>query len=228
MNTADLSLFVGVDGIAQGEATGEWVAENAPEGARVLFLNGSPTDDNAVDFNEGYHSVLDPLIESGKLEMVGEDWVPGWDPQTAQSTFEQLLTKAGGDVDVVVVPWDDGAGVVSTVLRNEKLSDVLVTGGDANLAGLQRVLLGEQSMTVIRDDQTQSVVSAQAIAGLLKDGKVPSDLITGSADYGAGDVPTHLLTPKVYTIDNINELVDSGWVTKDDLCNGIPAGTGPC
>ena len=57
---------------------------------------------------------------------------------------------------------------------------------------------------------------------------MPSDLITGSADYGAGDVPTHLLTPKVYTIDNINELVDSGWVTKDDLCNGIPAGTGPC
>lgn len=228
-NSPNVALYVSPDGTEQGKITGEYVAEKTQKGDRIMFLNGSPTDNNAKLYHEGYHGVLDPLIKSGERELAGEAWTTGWDPQTAQRNVEQLLTTAQNKVDALVIPWDDGAGVAAQALKAQGLTDqVVLTGGDATAAALQRILLGTQTMTVLRDDREEARISAQATAGLLTDGKVPSSLVTGTVNNGAADIPAALLTPKIYDINNVAELVTDGWVTKEELCQGIPAGTGPC
>ena len=227
-NTDKVALYVSPDGEVQGRITGEYVAANTEPGDRIMFLNGSPTDNNATLYHQGYHGVLDPMIASGERAAAGEEWTTGWDPQIAQRNVEQLLTTSQNQVDALVVPWDDGAGVAAAALQAQSLTGrVLVTGGDATTAALQRILLGTQTMTVLRDDREESRIAAQAAAGLLSDNAVPEDLITGTVDNGAGQIPAALLTPTVIDIDNIGTLVEDGWVSKDELCTGIAAGVGP-
>jgi len=224
-----LAYYVSVDGRTIGELQGKWLADKTKQGDNLAVINGSPTDDNARLFNEGYMSVLDPLFASGERSKVYEASTPGWEPPKAQREMEQALTKTDNNIDGVLSANDGMAGGIIAALDAQKLAGkVPVTGLDATTEALQLILRGKQGMSVWRSLREQSDKAAQLVAALISGKQAPAGLVTGSVNNGQMDVPWATVTPQVIDATNIQLVIDDGAATKEQVCAGIPAGTGPC
>ncbi len=217
-------------GRLQGEGLVKAVAEAGLTNPRVAVLNGSPTDNNATLFANGYNSVITPLFDSGEWTLVDDQSVPDWDNQQALIIFEQMLTAANGEIDAAVAANDGLGGAVSSALKNQGLAQIPVTGQDATAAGIQRVLAGEQSMTVYKAIKAE----AEAAAGLaiaLLNGDDTSAMVTGAVNNGTNDIPSVLLVPVSVTKDNIEEtVIADGFRSWEEICIGDYAaycGDGP-
>lgn len=202
---------------AQAEGT---IASDEP--VRVAVLNGSPTDNNATLFKNGYDSVINPLFESGEWEEVDDQSVPNWDNQEALVIFEQMVTAAGGDIDAAVAANDGLGGAVAEALGNQGLDFIPVTGQDATAAGIQRILLGQQSMTVYKAIRAEARAAAGLAIAIVNNNQPAIDLlVNGSVNNGTNDIPSILLVPVSVTIDNINEtVIADGFRTAEELCTG--------
>lgn len=217
--------YVSFDNEAVGRLQGEGLvaaveAAGLPSPVRVAVLNGSPTDNNATLFKNGYDSVINPLFESGEWIEVDDQSVPGWDNQQALVIFEQMLTAAGGDIDAAIAANDGLAGAVAAALANQGLPYIPVTGQDATVAGIQRILAGQQSMTVYKAIKAEAEAAAALAIGLLR-GEDVSDLVTGTVNNGTNDIPSVLLVPVSVTIDNIAEtVIADGFRTWEEICVG--------
>jgi len=226
IRNAPLGYYVSFDSVTVGKAEASWIADHTQQGARLVIINGSPTDDNAHLVNEGIHSVLDPLFQSKARVLVAEQWTPGWDPTKAQQEMEQILTKANNGVDGVVSANDGMAGGIIAALKAQGMSGtVKTTGQDASLEGIQNVILGNQGVTAFKDFRLQAPAAAEIAAAVLK-GQKPTN-ITGSVNNGKVDVPSVML--KVVPIDqaNVKMLVTNGWIDSqygsvDKVMQGLP------
>ena len=202
-------------------------AQNAKKGARLVIINGSPTDDNAHLVNQGIHSVLDPLFKSGARVKVAEQWTPGWDPTKAQSEMEQILTKANNGVDGVVSANDGMAGGIIAALKAQGLQGkVPTTGQDASLEGVQNVVLGTQGVTVFKDIRTQATAAAQIVADILN-AKTPTN-INAHVNNSQVSVPSVMLNVVGVDKANVNTLVSNGWIDSQfgglgKVCTGLPS-----
>ncbi len=217
--------YVSFDNEAVGRLQGEGLvaaveAAGIPSPVRVAVLNGSPTDNNATLFKNGYDSVINPLFESGEWVEVDDQSVPGWDNQQALVIFEQMLTAAGGEIDAAIAANDGLAGAVAAALANQGLPYIPVTGQDATVAGIQRILAGQQSMTVYKAIKAEAEAAAALAIGLLR-GEDVSGLVTGVVNNGTNDIPSVLLVPVSVTIDNIAEtVIADGFRTWEEICVG--------
>ena len=124
------------------------------------MLNGSPTDNNATLFAQGYNSILKPKFDSGDYKLVDDQSVPDWDNQKGGQIFEQMLTKAGGKIDGVLAANDGLGGAAIAVLQKNNLQ-VPVTGQDATVDGLRNILAGDQCMTVYKAVKTEADAAAE-------------------------------------------------------------------
>lgn len=208
--------YVSFDNTKVGELQGEGLAQClGDEDADLIYLNGSPTDNNATLFSEGAHSVLD---KNSKYKNVGEQAVPDWDNEQAVTIFEQLYTKVDGNVQGVYAANDGLAGSVISILeKNGKAGEVPVTGQDATVEGLQNILKGDQCMSVYKSAKQEAGALAEAAIALAKGDKAETNGTTEDSD-GGREVPSILLTPQSITKDNVKDVVDDGGVSKDDLC----------
>jgi D-xylose transport system substrate-binding protein len=208
-------------GLLQGEGLVAAVeAAGLPTPVRVAVLNGSPTDNNATLFKNGYDSVINPLFESGVWVEVDDQSVPDWDNQQALVIFEQILTAAGGDIDAAIAANDGLAGAIIAALENQGLPYIPVTGQDATVGGIQNILAGKQSMTVYKAIKAEAEAAAALAIALLK-GEDTSGLVTGAINNGTNDIPSVLLVPVSVTIDNIAEtVIADGFRTWDEICVG--------
>ncbi len=207
-------------GRLQGEGLVAAVEAAGLENPRVAVLNGSPTDNNATLFANGYHSVIDEKFDSGEWTKVDEQSVPDWDNQQALIIFEQMLTAAGGEIDAAIAANDGLAGAVYAALANQGLDPIPVTGQDATVGGIQNILAGRQSMTVYKAIKAEAEAAA-ALAVALLTGADTSELATGSVNNGTNDVPSVLLVPVSVTADNIAEtVIADGFRTWDEICVG--------
>ena len=207
-------------GRLQGEGIVKAIEEAGIESPRVAVLNGSPTDNNATLFANGYNSVITPYFDSGDWTLVDDQSVPDWDNQQALVIFEQMLTAAGGEIDAAVAANDGLGGAVSAALKNQGLDQIPVTGQDATAAGIQRVLAGEQSMTVYKAIKAEAEAAA-ALAIALLNGEDTSGLVTGSVNNGTNDIPSVLLVPVSVTKDNVEEtVIADGFRTWEEICVG--------
>ena len=217
--------YVSFDNESVGRLQGEGLvaaveAAMLPSPVRVAVLNGSPTDNNATLFKNGYDSVINPLFESGEWVEVDDQSVPGWDNQQALVIFEQMLTAAGGEIDAAIAANDGLAGSVAAALANQGLPYIPVTGQDATAAGIQRILAGQQSMTVYKAIKAEAEAAAALAIGLLR-GEDVSDLVTGAVNNGTNDIPSVLLVPVSVTVDNIAEtVIADGFRTWEEICVG--------
>ncbi|MGH2944300.1 MAG: sugar ABC transporter substrate-binding protein, partial [Solirubrobacteraceae bacterium] len=116
----------------------------------VAVLNGSPTDNNATLFKQGYDSVIDPKFKSGAWTEVADQSVPEWDNQKALTIFEQMLQKASNNVDGVLAANDGLGNAAISALKQRRLKQIPVTGQDATLQGIQNIVNGDQCMTVYK------------------------------------------------------------------------------
>lgn len=226
IRNSPLAYYVSFDSVAVGKAEARWMATHTAKGARIVIINGSPTDDNAHLVNTGIHSVFNPLFKSGARVKVAEQWTPGWDPTKAQTEMEQILTKAGNKVDGVVSANDGMAGGIIAALKAQGMQGkVMTTGQDASLEGVQNVVLGTQGVTVFKDFRLQAPAAAQITAAILKGAK-PAN-INATVSNGQVKVPSVML--KVVPIDksNVKTLVANGWIKSQfgslaKVCKGLP------
>lgn len=219
------SYYVSFDNVKVGELQGQGLAEAmkaAPQGANVIEIEGSPTDNNATLFHEGQQKVLKPLYDSGKLKLVQSQPIDNWDNQKGGQVFEQILTSNGGKVDGVVAANDGLAGAVITILKKVGLAGkVPVTGQDATPDGLQAVLRGDQYMTVFKPIKDEAEAAAKLAAALAKGDTAAADaLATGKTkdDKGNREVKSVLLTAQLITKDKVKSVVDAGFVKAADIC----------
>ena len=207
-----------VVGRIQGEGLVAAIEAAGIENPSVGVLNGSPTDNNATLFKSGYDSVIDPLFESGEWTEVDDQSVPDWDNQQALVIFEQMLTAENGEIDAAIAANDGLAGAVFAALNNQGLDPIPVTGQDATVPGIQRILADQQSMTVYKAIKAQAEAAAELAIALLR-GEDTSSLVTGTINNGTNDIPSILLEPVAVTKDNIAETVIADeFRTWDEIC----------
>jgi D-xylose transport system substrate-binding protein len=201
-------------GTLQGTALAECLGD---EPANIIYLNGSPTDNNATLFAQGAHEVLDPMTN---YTVVGEQAVPDWDNEEAAVIFQQLYTAADGKVDGVLAANDGLGGAAIGVLEaNGQAGEVPVTGQDATVEGLQNVLAGTQCMTVYKSAKAQAAALAETAIALLNGEEIETNGTTEDAT-GGRDVPSVLLDPVSITKDNVKDVIDDGGQSAADVCSG--------
>lgn len=223
VNDADLDYVVKFDnfkqGVVQGEAMVSRLKELGDQAGPIVTISGAPTDANAKPLKEGAASVVD---KSGVKVAKAYD-TPDWSPDKAQLEMEQALTAVGKDsVKGVLVANDGMAGGAIAALKGAGVEPIPpVTGLDAELAAVQRILRGEQYMTVYLDVEKEARTAASLAATLAQGKPVPSGLVTGKLNNGKQDVPGALLDPTPVTADEIKAvLIDSGYLRVAELCTG--------
>ena len=197
-----------------------------PEG-NYVFIKGSGADPNADFLFAGSMEVLKDAIDSGKIKNVGEAYTDGWLPANAQKNMEQFLTANDNKVDAVVAANDGTAGGVVAALTAQGLAGTVpVSGQDADHAALNRVALGTQTVSVFKDARDLGKNAAD-IASQLADGKAMTD-IAGVEDFttpGGNTVKSVFLKPVPITKDNLDVVIDAGWISKEAVCAGVAAGS---
>ncbi len=186
----------------------------------IVMINGSPTDNNAKLFKQGAHSVFDPLVSAGKLTIAKEYDTPDWSPDQAQTEMTQALTALSNKVDGVYAANDGTAGGAVAAMKAAGISPLPpLTGQDAQVDGIQRILTGEQYMTVYKAIKPEAEAAAELAYDLLTGTTVPSSMVTGTVNNGSIDVPSILLTPVAVTKDNIEStVIADGFWKVSDIC----------
>jgi len=210
--------YVSFNNTKVGELQGQGLADClGDKPANIIYLDGSPTDNNATLFAAGAHSVLDKMTN---YTVVGEQAVPDWDNEQAVTIFEQLFTQAGGKVDGVLAANDGlGGSVISVLDKNGLAGQVPVTGQDATVEGLQNVLAGTQCMTVYKSAKLEAGALADAAIALVN-GKEADTTGTTKDATGNRDVPSILLDPVAITKDNVGDVISDGGQSFSDVCSG--------
>ncbi len=204
-------------GKLQGQALLDKLTKDGNAGKTIVMINGAPTDNNAKLFKAGAHSVLD-----GKVKIGAEYDTPDWSPDKAQTEMDQAITKLGknGFVGVYCANDGTGGGAIAAMKGagiNPKTRPT--TGQDAELAGIQRILLGEQYMTIYKALKAEANTAAELAVALAKGTGVPSSMTLSKVNNGQIDVPSVLLTPVAVTAANIKDTVvaDGFWTTQQIL-----------
>jgi D-xylose transport system substrate-binding protein len=216
----DSDYYVSFDNEEVGKLQGQGLVDclGNLNGQSVAELNGSPTDNNATLFKNGYDSVLDPLYKEGKLKKAADQSVPDWDNQKALTIFEQMLQKTNNQIDGVLAANDGLGNAAISALKARKLDQIPVTGQDATLQGLQNIVAGDQCMTVYKAIEKEANAAAEIAIGLLK-GETPKT--SDTIDNGQKTIPAQFETPVAVTKDNVGEYFGApDYPTKEDICTG--------
>src|SRR4051794_17014269 len=210
--------YVSFNNTKVGELQGQGLADClGDKDANIVYLNGSPTDNNATLFAAGAHSVLDPMTN---YTVVGEQAVPDWDNEQAATIFQQLYTAADGKVDGVLAANDGLGGAAIGILEGAgQAGKVPVTGQDATVEGLQNVLAGTQCMTVYKSAKLEAGALADAAIALVTGEKADTTGTTTDSE-GGRDVPSILLDPVSITKDNVGDVISDGGQKFSDVCTG--------
>ena len=200
----------------QGQALLDALSEGGdPKRGQIVMINGSPTDPNAADFKAGAHSVLD-----GKVNIGREYDTPDWSPDQAQREMEQAITALGKDNIIGVYAANDGtAGGAIAAMKSAGFTTIpFTTGQDAELAAIQRIISGEQGMTVYKAIKPEAEIAAEmAIAAAT--GQPYSGRPTVTINNGTTDVVSVLLEPIAVTKENVMDtVIRDGFYTVDQVC----------
>jgi D-xylose transport system substrate-binding protein len=203
-------------GKTQGEALLQALGGKAKDG-QIVMMNGASTDPNAKQFKDGAHSVLD-----GKVNIGREYDTKEWKPENANANMEGAISALGKDKIIGVYAANDGmASGIITALKAAGIGNIPVTGQDAELAGVQRILTGEQYMSVYKSYPQEATVAAE-MAVALAQGKSLDSIAKDKVDSATTKGVPSVLVPVVsLTKDNIKDtVVKEGFYTIDEICAG--------
>ncbi|MES2018495.1 MAG: D-xylose ABC transporter substrate-binding protein [Pseudomonadota bacterium] len=211
---ADIDAYISFDNKAVGEMQARAVVELKPKGNYYL-LGGAPTDNNAKMLREGQLSVLQPLVDKGDVKIVGKQWVKEWSPSEAMAIVENALTANNNKIDAIIASNDGTAGGAIQALAAQKLSGkVPVSGQDADLAAVRRVIAGSQAMTVYKPLKLIASEAAKLSVQLVRNER---PAYNAQYDNGFKKVDTLLLKPTPLTKANIGMLVKDGFYTEAQI-----------
>lgn len=221
INDAEIDYYISFDneevGKLQGQALVDQLEAEGKGAETIVMINGAPTDNNALLFKQGAHSVID----QSSLVVGAEFDTPDWSPDKAQSEMDQAITSLGQDGFVGVYAANDGtAGGAIAAMKGAGITPIPpTTGQDAELAAIQRVISGEQYMTVYKAVKPEAQAAAKIACALANGEEVDQSLINQQVDNKAGEVPSVILTPVAVTKDNVNAtVVADGFWTAEQIC----------
>ncbi len=192
IRNADVALYVSFDNVKVGRMQAEYLLNQAPKGNYIL-IGGSPTDNNAKLLRQGQMEMLKPAIAAGSVKVVADPWADGWAAEKAKEETAAALKKARNNVVAVVASNDSTAGGVVEALDEAKLAGkVYVSGQDADLEAMRRIVKGTQAMTVYKPIRPLARMAAGAAVNMAK-GQTEDGLVT--IDNGKKEVPARLLEP---------------------------------
>jgi D-xylose transport system substrate-binding protein len=225
LNSTGVNYYISFDNVEVGKLQAQSLMKKLDSMGlskpTIVMINGSPTDNNAKLFKQGAHSVFDPLVQAGKLVIAKEYDTPDWSPNQAQNEMQQALTALGNKVDGVYCANDGTASGAIAAMKAAGLNPIPpVTGQDAELAGIQRILVGQQYMTIYKAIKPEAEAAAELAYDLLTKKSVPASMTNGkTTPNGAMDVPSVLLTPIAVTKDNIKDtVVKDGFWSVSQIC----------
>ena len=195
------------------------------DSGNFVIIKGNKADANADFLRAGMTEAGIPDVgqSSDKIKIVGETYTDNWDPKNAQTEMEQILTQNNNKVDAVLSENDGMAGGVVAALHEQGLDGkVPVSGQDGDTAALNRVALGTQTVDVWKDARMLGKSAGEAAVALCKDKDIKK--VSGVVQFkspGGNDMTSIFLTPNPITVDNLNVVLDAGWITKDKLCQGV-------
>jgi D-xylose transport system substrate-binding protein len=221
------AFYITFDNKEVGRMQARGVMAVKPEG-NYAFIKGSSADPNADFLLSGQMDVLKDAIAAGKIKNVGEAYTDAWLPANAQKNMEQILTKTNNKVDAVVASNDGTAGGAIAALAGQGLAGAVpVSGQDGDHAALNRIARGTQTVSVWKDSRALGKKAIE-VAVLLADGKTMSE-VPGAVKFTGGPkkIPMNalLLTPVPITKDNLDIVIDAGWIKKEEVCQGVKPGT---
>jgi D-xylose transport system substrate-binding protein len=221
-------LYVEFDSNAVGKLQGQALLDKltamGKTTPKLLWINGSPKDNNATLFKAGAHSVLD-----GKVTIAKEDAMANWKPEEAQAITEAAIASLGKTgFDGVYVANDGGAGGVIAALKAGGVDPKTtpVTGQDAELAAIQRIVIGDQFMTVYKPIKALAEASADAACSMIQGKTVDTSKFNAKENNGTIDVTTQVIPVVPVTIDGaiagtksiIDSVIADGFYTAAEIC----------
>ena len=221
------TLYVSFDNVAVGRMQAEAVLEQVSEGNFVI-IKGNGADANSDFLRQGYVEAGVPEVgeNSDTITIVGETYTDNWDPALAQTEMEQFLTENNNEVDAVLSENDGMAGGVVAALEAQGLAgEIPVSGQDGDIAALNRVALGTQTVDVWKDARELGRAAGEAAVALCENPDLAA--VAGTADFdspGGNTLTSVLLEPIPITQDNLDVVLDADWITEEDLCQGVEAG----
>ena len=229
LDTPDVDAYVSFDNVKVGELQGSTLAKRLADDGNangpIVKINGSPTDNNATLFGQG----ADSALNGAGVTVAKEYDTPDWSPDKAQSEMDQAITALGKTGFKGLYAMNDGtAGGAIAAMQAAGIDPKTIpsTGQDAELEAVQRILTGDQFMTVYKATKPEATTAAQIAVALANGKPIPQNLITTKTNNGSTDVPSALLTPVAVTKDNVataeeggQPLIGSdGYWTPDDIC----------
>jgi D-xylose transport system substrate-binding protein len=200
------------EAMVEAQPTGDWV-----------LIEGDPMMSIVDLFRSGQMQVLQPLVDKGEITIVAQQGIENWKPDVAQTTMDQILTRVDNKVDAVLAMNDGTSGGVAAALAAQGLlGDVALSGQDGDIAALNRIAKGQATVTVWKNAMDLGR-AAGAAAIELANGAAPAD-VTGAVPY---ETPSGLqqsailLEPIAITRDTLDLVIDSGWASKEQVCQGV-------
>ena len=222
------ALYITFDNKGVGKMQATEIMKAVPKGNYVV-IKGNKADANADFLRSGMEEVIGAAVKSGDIKIVGETYTNDWKPALAQTEMEQFLTANSNKVDAVLSENDGMAGGVIAALKAQGLNGkVAVSGQDGDAAALNNVALGNQTVDVWKDARELGKAAGEAAVQLCAGTTV--DKVTGTAPFttpGGNNVSSIIIAPHPITKDNLNVVLDAGWITKDKLCQGVDAAKAP-
>jgi D-xylose transport system substrate-binding protein len=220
------ALYITFDNVGVGKLEAQAIFAAVPTG-RYVIVKGNSADANADFLRAGMEEIIGAAVAAGDIEIVSETYTDNWDPAIAQTTMEQVLTAENNKIDAVLAENDGMAGGVIAALEAQGLAgQVPVSGQDGDQAALNRVALGTQTVDVWKDARELGTAAGDAAIQLCADGDPAS--VAGTAPFttpGGIDMSSILLTPLAITQENLNLVLDAGWIDQETLCQGVEAGS---
>ena len=252
------AAYVSFDNVAVGAAMAEVLEPEIDaldvDKPAVVMLNGGEEDNNSFQFREGYAQTVEERVDAGDWTLVADQHVPGWGANgEGQQIMEQVLTGANNKVDAVFAANDNLAQQAINALDAAGVGQVPMSGQDASAAGMQNILLGNQTMSVYKPFPDEAAVAADVALALCAGedfqevaAGYESDLESGGASVtiigidaasgeatdspeGEGIVPYVALVPIGVTEENmLDTVVADDFRTIEEICTGDTADTDFC
>ena len=220
INSAEIDAYISFDNVRVGEMQAEYIVDQVPEG-RYFMMGGAPTDNNAQMFRDGQMNIIEPLVESGDIEIVGDQWADDWSADAALEIMENALTANNNEIDAVVASNDNTAGGAIQALASEGLDgEVAISGQDADLSGVQRIVEGTQTMTVYKQIHLIASEAAELAVAIGTGEDVSFD---DAIDNGVIEVPSVLLDPISVDESNvIDTVIEDGFHSFEEVYSNVP------
>lgn len=211
-------FYVSFDARSVGHELANGMLAVAPEG-NYAIIKGDDGDPNTLQMFEAFQETMKPYYDSGKIKVVGEQFIDGWRPEGAHDAIEQILTANDNKVDAVMVMNDGMASGVSKALEEQGLK-IPLSGQDGGPGALNRIARGEQTFTIWKNSFEEGQTAAR-IALLLAEGKAVPDAKKFNKGPQGVELDSVLLPVTRIDKSNLEKTIDVGWATKERICAGV-------